>query len=126
MNGLLKQLPTGTSYPSSSRFVSIHPPKSFTSKPARQGPFLFQPSPPELKGSPGGDATDLVYLTLGEAFGEDDESETSSAASEGLGVLLIAYQDGRVDVCLDLEKVEANWEVKRVSSCNFIEFFINN
>jgi nucleoporin NUP82 len=28
--------------------------------------------------------------------------------------VLIAYQDGRVDVCLDVEKVEARWETKAV------------
>lgn len=116
VNGLIKQLPANASYAPSSRAVSIHPPKSFTNKAARQGPFLLQPSPPELEDSPGGDATDLVYLTLGEAFDDDDESESSVGASERLGVLLVVYQDGRVDVCLDVEKVEAKWEAAKLVS----------
>ncbi|KAH8118607.1 hypothetical protein DFH11DRAFT_1568326 [Phellopilus nigrolimitatus] len=116
VNGLLKQLPDGVPFPSSSRSISIHAPKSFGGKAARQGPFLLQPSPPELEGSPSGDATDIVYLTLGSAFMDDEaDSEVSSLASERLGVLLIAFQDGRVDVCLDLEKVEARWDSKQPS-----------
>ena len=96
-----------------SRFVSIHSPKSFPGKPSRQGPFLLQPAPPDLEGSPGGDATDIAYLTLGSAFTDTDDgedTEASSLSSERLGVLLVAYQDGRVDVYLDLEKVEAKWD----------------
>ncbi len=114
VNGLLKQFPHGTSNPlsSTSQPVSLHPPKSFLSKPTKQGPFLLQPSPIELKGSPGGQATDISYVTLGNAFSDDDDTSEQSLTSERLGVLAIAYQDGRVDVCLDLEKIEAKWESK--------------
>lgn len=116
VNGLLKQLPPGAPFPSASHSVSIHAPRAFPGKPSRQGPFLLQPAPPELKGSPGGDATDIAYLTLGSAFtdlDDDDDSEASSLASERLGALLVAFQDGRVDVHLDLEKVEATWETSK-------------
>jgi nucleoporin NUP82 len=44
----------------------------------------------------------------------DDEDE-GKGETERLGVVLIAYQDGRVDVCLDVEKVEARWQTKSVS-----------
>ncbi|KLO19835.1 hypothetical protein SCHPADRAFT_864426 [Schizopora paradoxa] len=117
VNGLLKQFPPGMSNPlsSSAQFISLHPPKSFTSKPAKQGPFLLQPSPSELPNSPGAEATDIAYVTLGNAFSEDDDTSEQSLTSERLGVLVIAYQDGRVDVCLDLEKIEAKWESKTSS-----------
>jgi nucleoporin NUP82 len=29
-------------------------------------------------------------------------------------VILVAFQDGKVDLCLDVEKVEARWELKQV------------
>lgn len=118
VNSLLKQLPPGSPSPSTSRSVSIHAPKYFPGKPTRQGPFLLQPAPPELQSSPGGDATDIAYLTLGSAFTDSDEredTEVSLLSSERLGVLLVAFQDGRVDVYLDLEKVEAKWDTKKAS-----------
>lgn len=114
VNGLLKHLPPGNAFPSSSRSVSIRAPKSFSEQPSRQGPFFLQPSPPELKDSPGGDATDIAYVTLGSEFADSDEredAETSSLAGERLGVLLVAFQDGKVDVFLDLEKVEGKWDI---------------
>ncbi|EJD01179.1 uncharacterized protein FOMMEDRAFT_110790 [Fomitiporia mediterranea MF3/22] len=113
VNALLKQLPPGSTISSTSQSVPIRAPRSCPGRPLRQGPFLLQPSPPELKDSPGGYATDIAYLTLGSAFsGPDDQSddEASSLSSERLGVLLVAFQDGRVDVYLDLEKVEAKWD----------------
>ncbi|KAI5119910.1 hypothetical protein M0805_003714 [Coniferiporia weirii] len=118
VNGLLKQLPPGTPFSSTSRAAPIHTPKSFAGKATRQGPFLLQPAPSELQNSPGGDATDIVYLTLGSAFADEDDEDpdASSLSNERLGVLLVAFQDGRVDVCLDLEKVEARWDAKKPSS----------
>ena len=63
-----------------------------------------------MEGSEGGDATDIVYLTFGTSDEEDDEGET-----ERLGVVLVTYRDGKVDICLDVEKVEAKWEHRHVS-----------
>jgi nucleoporin NUP82 len=88
----------------------MHPPTTIKSIPARQGPFLLQPSPRTLEGSEGGDATDITYL----AFGTDAE-EGEGGETEHLGVVMIAFQDGKVDVCLDVEKVEARWESRQVS-----------
>lgn len=117
VNALLRQFPDGTVFPSSSRLVLVHPPKSFTYKPMRQGPFLLQPSPIELKDTPGGDATDILYLPLGDSLSDDEDGmDSSSPIGERLGVLLVAHQDGRVDICLDLEKIEAKWEIKQVSA----------
>lgn len=88
----------------------MHPPTTVSHRVARQGPFLLQPSPRTLEGGEGGDATDIVYLAFG--ADEDDEGE---GETERLGVVLVAFQDGKVDVCLDVEKVEARWESKTVS-----------
>ncbi|KAI5829840.1 hypothetical protein K523DRAFT_352178 [Schizophyllum commune Tattone D] len=111
VSSLVKQLPPGTAFPSVSRRVPIHPPTTLKSKPKRQGPFLLQPSPRNLDGSDGGDATDIIYLAFGGDFLADDDDDDGSA-TERLGAILVAYQDGRIDTCLDVEKVEARWETK--------------
>lgn len=78
--------------------------------PLRQGPFLLQPAPLTLTGSEEGDATDILYL----AFDKDDEFG-DDGETERLGLVLVAFQDGKVDVCLDVDKVEARWESRQVS-----------
>jgi len=110
VNALIKQLPPGTVFPAASRSVLMHPPPTIKSAPARQGPFLLQPSPRTLGGSEGGDATDIAYL----AFGTDEEGDSEGGETEHLGVVMIAFQDGKVDVCLDVEKIEARWESRQV------------
>ncbi|KDQ64728.1 hypothetical protein JAAARDRAFT_64568 [Jaapia argillacea MUCL 33604] len=109
VSALLKQLPAGTAFPSPSRLVSVHPPTTIKNKVRRQGPFLLQPAPRVLEGSEGGDATDIVYLSFGSGDEEGEEEERDGK----LGVVLIAYKDGKVDVCLDVEKVEGRWESKQ-------------
>jgi nucleoporin NUP82 len=108
VGALVKQLPPGTVFPAESRFVSVHPPTTIKNTPIRQGPFLLQPSPLSVEGSEGGNATDIVYLD----FGHDDED--AEGETERLGVVMVAYQDGKVDVCLDVDKVEARWENQQV------------
>ena len=107
VTALLKQLPPGTTFPSKPRTILMHPPTTMRTQPVRQGPFLLQPAPLMLKDSEGGDATDIVYLAFGTDNNENAEGET-----ERLGVVLVAFQDGKVDVFLDVEKVEARWERK--------------
>lgn len=115
VSALLKQLPPGTLFPAPSRSVLVHPPTTIKSPSIRHGPFLLQPSPRILEGSESGDATDIMYMSFGSSA-EDDEGET-----ERLGIILIGYQDGKVDICLDVEKVEARWENKQVRSIFFFE-----
>lgn len=110
VHALLKQLPPGTAWPATTRLVPMHPPTTIKNTPARQGPFLLQPSPRNLAGSDGGDATDIVYLSFG-----DDAAEESEGETERLGLVLLSFQDGKVDLLLDVEKVEARWEMKQVS-----------
>ncbi|KAJ3991757.1 hypothetical protein F5050DRAFT_1812174 [Lentinula boryana] len=110
ISALLKQLPPGTVFPAPSRSVLMHPPTSIKAPPIRQGPFLLQPSPVMLAGSEGGDATDITYLS----YSQTSESDSNGVA-ENLDVLLITYQDGKIDVCLDVEKIEARWQSKNAS-----------
>jgi nucleoporin NUP82 len=84
--------------------------------PLRQGPFLLQPAPLMLDGSECGDVTDILYLS----FDKDDEID-DDGDTERLGVVLIVGQDGKVDVCLDVDKVEARWETRQVSVRRFTD-----
>ncbi|KIJ37458.1 hypothetical protein M422DRAFT_60999 [Sphaerobolus stellatus SS14] len=98
---------SATILPTSSRSVNIHAPSIMRSRPMRQGPFLLQPSPHYLDGEEESEATDLVYIDVtgsSSLFLDDNGSE------ERLGALALAYSDGKVDVCLDVEKIEAIWE----------------
>lgn len=114
VSALLRQLPPGTVFPAASRTVSMHPPTSIKPLPIRQGPFLLQPEPRFLEGSEGGDATDIAYLVFG--ADNDDDSEREGSPTEHLGIVTVAYQDGKVDLFLDVEKVEARWDVRGTSS----------
>lgn len=111
VSSIMKQLSGDHSslLPLSEKSVPITAP-SMTNLPTRQGPFLLQPSPVEFNEGDGGNATDIFYLysTLDSPpFSDDNEK---NEIEEGLGVILMAYSDGRVDICLDVEKVEATWE----------------
>ncbi|PBL02649.1 hypothetical protein ARMGADRAFT_1050264 [Armillaria gallica] len=110
VSALVKQLPAGSVFPASSRSVPMHPPTTMKASPTRQGPFLLQPSPRMLEHSDGGEATDIAYLAFGNDY--DNNEEEDGGETEHLGVVMIAYQDGRVDLCLDVEKVEARWSNK--------------
>ncbi|RPD67026.1 hypothetical protein L226DRAFT_529416 [Lentinus tigrinus ALCF2SS1-7] len=108
VSALIKQLPPGTAWPATARLVPMHPPTTIKNSRARQGPFLLQPAPRLLEGSEGGDATDIVYMSFG-----DDAAEESEGETERLGLVLVSFQDGKVDLYLDVEKVEARWELKQ-------------
>jgi nucleoporin NUP82 len=111
VTALVKQLPSGTPFPTPIANRLYPPSNNNKHKPLRQGPFLLQPSPLTIEGSEGGDATDIIYTVLGNEEDEEYDGET-----EKLGIVMIAYQDGKVDVCLDVDKVEARWEKKTVNS----------
>ncbi|KAF9483973.1 hypothetical protein BDN70DRAFT_873108 [Pholiota conissans] len=113
VTALLKQLPPGTIFPAASKSVQMHPPTTIKASPLRQGPFLLQPSPRTLQDSEGGDATDIIYLSFGAELvdNEDDAPDT-----EHMGIILVSYQDGRVDFFFDVEKVEARWDTKQIMS----------
>lgn len=109
VNSVIKQLPESGSSAFSLKDGSF-PITAPTTKnrPVKQGPFLLQPSPVEFNEGDGGNATDICYL-----YSTLDSPLRSGEAEEGLGVILITFSDGRVDVCLDVEKIEATWELVR-------------
>lgn len=65
--------------------------------PTRQGPFLLQPAPAELNNGHESLACDLAYISY------------PAPGTPGLGVFAVSYSDGKVDVCLAVNKVEARW-----------------
>jgi hypothetical protein len=87
----------------------VHAPVSASYPPALQGPFLLQPAPKELGD---GFASDIVYLgvEVADEVGNKCLQRNGNDESASLvPLVLIAYSDGKVDVCLDVEKVEAKW-----------------
>lgn len=64
-----------------------------------------------VDGSDGSDATDITYLSFGN---EDEDADDVGRETDHLGVLMVSYRDGKVDVFLDVEKVEGRWENKYV------------
>lgn len=74
--------------------------------PTRQGPFLLQPAPHELNTDEDEPlACDICYVT---PEVNNDEAEVGTEGNEPSFVLL-AYDNGKVDVCMDVAKVEATW-----------------
>ena len=87
----------------------VHGSKLMDQPPAVQGPFLFQPTPHELEDSDYSDAVDFYYTCIG-------QSDPNLAESGGLCVMVIIYQDGKLDICLDIQKVTAKWSGSNSSS----------
>lgn len=99
----------------------------------RQGPFLFKPAPEELAlsaetGPPvEGIASDLVIMpgtgaaALDRAHDVKGKAKEQAASSSGIGVVAIVWKDGRVDVCLEVAKVEGMW-VEEVVSCSRMDY----
>jgi nucleoporin NUP82 len=87
------------------QFVTLKAPTTIKLDPEPQGPFRFQPAPAPTS-TPEWDemATDILY-----SCPFTDEANKSTKLPPTAGLLLVAFADGRVDVCLDLVKVEAVW-----------------
>jgi nucleoporin NUP82 len=103
---LLNQLPPDVSHTSETSPVYVNSCLAGKRSATRQGPFLLQPAP-RLLGQDVDDTTDILYVLAG---GLPDA--TIKGWKRPIGMLLIANQDGRIDVCLDLDKVEAQWDTK--------------
>ncbi|KAG8902298.1 gamma-tubulin, partial [Tulasnella sp. 403] len=129
---ILKQVPTLASGISNwNQSAHIRRPTNglFANPPARQGPFLLQPPPAEFEES-FSDACDILYIAYGCAGSDGNgtilgklESNLSAevAFREPLGVVLVAHSDGRVDIILDLEKVEGKWRDTKETDGDWIE-----
>ncbi|KIO30221.1 hypothetical protein M407DRAFT_20688 [Tulasnella calospora MUT 4182] len=118
VSALTKQASATGSTPGKGSVAHIRRPESgiLAANPARQGPFLLQPEPPEFEGSAFNDACDILYISYGfdapmpDQGVSEDESTTIASRQEYLGVILVSHVDGRVNVLLDLAKMEAVWE----------------
>ncbi|ELU45770.1 Nup88 domain-containing protein [Rhizoctonia solani AG-1 IA] len=94
----------------------VHAPVSHSFPPARQGPFLLQPAPKELGD---GLASDIVYLNIqvpNELIGNGLADLKNNPDGTSIPVIAIVYTDGKVDVCLDVEKIEAKWAKSNLAS----------
>lgn len=96
--------------------VSVKYPAYLRRAPTRQGPFLLQPAPHELDSDINEPlASDLRYVLLEpESTGQDDETATPA-----ISFLLMSYEDGKVDVCIDVARVEATWTRQDSDSVRF-------
>ncbi|KWU45781.1 hypothetical protein RHOSPDRAFT_16079 [Rhodotorula sp. JG-1b] len=77
-----------------------------------QGPFLLQPAPAEFDNGADDRACDLVYLSTSASSDSGAQAVSGNAdvqGAGGLGILVMAYKDGKVDVCLEVEKPEARF-----------------
>ncbi|KAH8926823.1 hypothetical protein BT69DRAFT_1347756 [Atractiella rhizophila] len=84
---------------------NVHPPSEehIHSVAVRQGPFLLQPSPPELDDEePESAACEVTYLSYAE-----------EGTGNATGVFLMSWKDGRVDICLEVDKLEPKWNFGR-------------
>jgi nucleoporin NUP82 len=88
-----------------SQLVTVNAPNNIKLEVEPQGPFRFQPAPAPSS-APDWDetATDIFYSV---PILQQDKPSKDKLIS--MGILLVAFADGRVDVCLDLIKVEAVW-----------------
>ncbi|GAB1519998.1 hypothetical protein RhiTH_003071 [Rhizoctonia solani] len=94
----------------------VHAPVSHSFPPARQGPFLLQPAPKELGD---GLASDIVYLNIqvpNELIGNGLADLKNNPDGTSIPVVAIVCTDGKVDVCLDVEKIEAKWAKSNLAS----------
>ncbi|OZJ05957.1 hypothetical protein BZG36_01183 [Bifiguratus adelaidae] len=60
----------------------------------RQGPFLLQPAPADL------------------GYGDLAANDMCCVRNEVANIILLAYQNGQVDVCIETEPLEAKWLLK--------------
>jgi hypothetical protein len=95
--------------------VRIRPPADTGRRlPVRQGPFLLRPAPRELD-EVESTATDLHYFS----YASPDDGSGST-----LGIFLIASSSGKVDIGLEVEKIEAMWQSSNYNVNISKHFFI--
>lgn len=101
IDALVQQLPEESD--DTNKRVTIRAPTMIRLEVERQGPFQCEPagSPSELE-----DWDDLaaeIHYMLSSTTKKDDSVPP-------VGIILVAFVDGRVDVCLDMIKVEPLWK----------------
>jgi hypothetical protein len=118
VHSLIKTIPSFENPPHPNQVVPVQRPIIIKVDPVVQGPFLMQPAPDEdeLADGFGEGACDILYVSYRRS--QNKAKEVSS--SPEISLLLIAYQHGRVDICVDLEKVEPVWHSNSVSRPSLI------
>jgi nucleoporin NUP82 len=91
-------------------YVNVNAPISRPNlNPSIQGPYLFLPETIELvsnNGSIDSFASDLTYLSV----------KSSGSCCSCLGVLMIVYSDGKLEVLLEVEKPEARFKGEEINN----------
>lgn len=113
VHSLIKTIPVFETPPHPNQVVPVQRPIIIKVDPAVQGPFLMQPAPDEdeLADGFGEGACDLLYVS----YKRSQKKPKEVSSSPEISLLLVAYQHGRVDICLDLDKVEPVWHSNSVS-----------
>ena len=113
VHSLIKTIPVFETPPHPNQVVPVQRPIIIKVDPAVQGPFLMQPAPDEneLADGFGEGACDLLYVS----YKRSQKKPKEISSSPEISLLLVAYQHGRVDICLDLDKVEPVWHSNSVS-----------
>jgi nucleoporin NUP82 len=113
VHSIIKTIPAFEDPPHPNQVVPVQRPIIIKVDPVVQGPFLMQPAPDEneLADGFGEGACDLLYISYRRPQKKPKEISSGSEIS----LLLIAYQQGRVDICIDLDKVEPVWHSNSVS-----------
>lgn len=92
------------------RMIAINAPTTFDGKSTklkRQGPFLLQPAPRDLDTALDSAACDIAYINYSGTGAMSTERVQEDDLE--LGVFVVSYSDGKVDICVEVEKVEAKW-----------------
>ena len=124
VHSLIKTIPSFENPPHPNQVVPVQRPIIIKVDPVVQGPFLMQPAPDEneLADGFGEGACDLLYVSYRKS--QNKAKEVSSNLE--ISLLLIVYQHGRVDFCVDLEKVEPVWHSNSVRRSPLIFLAIRN
>ncbi|PWN35586.1 uncharacterized protein FA14DRAFT_44270 [Meira miltonrushii] len=85
--------------------VSVQAPSSMVipAQPQPQGPFLLAPAPHELSEERESRGADLFYTRI-------------ASKGEGVGIIGIASDDGRIDLCLSIESILPKWASSKKNS----------
>lgn len=94
--------------------VRVHPPTTVRQQVAPQGPFLMTPAPVELSDEVESKACDIFYLRVTSAASSGGKAQREDLPQPSVGIIGIVSHDGRVDVCLAVEHVEAKWRTAPV------------
>lgn len=118
VHSLIKTIPSFENPPHPNQVVPVQRPIIIKVDPVVQGPFLLQPAPDEkeLAEGFGEGACDLLFVS----YRKSQKKAKETPSSPDISLLLIAYQNGRVDICVDLEKVEPVWHLNSVSRSSLI------